>query len=180
MTPDEAATHGLNITRDGVRRSALDLIGDHRIDPDALAVSLEEFEHYFESGQAQLWERQSLCKARPIYGSEAACQRTIHERGHPMGRFPRQEIDDLGAVVPLIRSAEGLVDGRPARAAVAGIAHGCPLERPEECCRGLFGYPWAVVPNLEADSSWIEGSRAIRTKFSAALAQEISRLIDTR
>ena len=38
MTPDEAATHGLNITRDGVRRSALDLIGDHRIAPEALAA----------------------------------------------------------------------------------------------------------------------------------------------
>jgi [glutamine synthetase] adenylyltransferase / [glutamine synthetase]-adenylyl-L-tyrosine phosphorylase len=38
----------------------------------ALTVSLAEFERYFTSGQGQLWERQALCKARPIYGSPAA------------------------------------------------------------------------------------------------------------
>jgi len=35
----------------------------------ALAVSLAEFNRYFESGDGQLWERQALCKARPIFGS---------------------------------------------------------------------------------------------------------------
>ncbi len=43
----------------------------------ALAVSLAEFTRYFESGQAQLWERQSLCKARPIFGTELATTRTM-------------------------------------------------------------------------------------------------------
>ncbi len=42
-----------------------------------LAVSLAEFSKYFASGRGQLWERQALCKARPVYGSEAA-------RGHAM------------------------------------------------------------------------------------------------
>ncbi len=37
-----------------------------------LAVSLAEFAKYFASGRGQLWERQALCKARPVYGSEAA------------------------------------------------------------------------------------------------------------
>jgi glutamate-ammonia-ligase adenylyltransferase len=37
-----------------------------------LAVSLEEFARYFRGGQGQLWERQALCKARPIYGSPEA------------------------------------------------------------------------------------------------------------
>lgn len=40
----------------------------------ALAVSLEEFSRYFAEGQGQLWERQALCKARPISGSPAARQ----------------------------------------------------------------------------------------------------------
>jgi glutamate-ammonia-ligase adenylyltransferase len=38
----------------------------------ALAVSLDEFSRYFRDGQGQLWERQALCKARPIYGSSEA------------------------------------------------------------------------------------------------------------
>lgn len=47
-----------------------------------LAVSLQEFERYFASGQGQLWERQALCKARPVFGTNAAQQRTmqvVHE-----------------------------------------------------------------------------------------------------
>ena len=38
----------------------------------ALATSLEELRRYFTSGQGQLWERQALCKARPIFGTEQA------------------------------------------------------------------------------------------------------------
>jgi glutamate-ammonia-ligase adenylyltransferase len=36
-----------------------------------LAVSMDEFKRYFDKGQGQLWERQSLCKARPVFGSTA-------------------------------------------------------------------------------------------------------------
>ena len=35
-----------------------------------LATSLAEFVRYFQSGEGQLWERQALCKARVVYGSE--------------------------------------------------------------------------------------------------------------
>ena len=35
----------------------------------SLAVSFDEFNRYFESGQGQLWERLALCKARPVFGS---------------------------------------------------------------------------------------------------------------
>ncbi len=38
----------------------------------ALAVSFDAFDRYFTEGPAQLWERQALCKARPVYGSEEA------------------------------------------------------------------------------------------------------------
>ncbi|HTN75624.1 MAG TPA: bifunctional [glutamate--ammonia ligase]-adenylyl-L-tyrosine phosphorylase/[glutamate--ammonia-ligase] adenylyltransferase [Pirellulaceae bacterium] len=38
----------------------------------SLAISFVEFAKYFEEGQGQLWERQLLCKARPIFGSPAA------------------------------------------------------------------------------------------------------------
>ena len=42
----------------------------------ALAVSMSEFERYFEVsiGKAQLWERQAICKARPVFGSRSVCQ----------------------------------------------------------------------------------------------------------
>jgi len=43
----------------------------------ALAVSLDELDRYFQSGMGQLWERQALCKARPIYGSPAIQERTM-------------------------------------------------------------------------------------------------------
>ncbi len=38
----------------------------------ALAVSFDAFDRYFAEGRAQLWERQSLCKARPVFGNEEA------------------------------------------------------------------------------------------------------------
>ncbi len=38
----------------------------------SLAISFGEFHRYFHSGQGQLWERQALCKARPIFGSAAS------------------------------------------------------------------------------------------------------------
>jgi glutamate-ammonia-ligase adenylyltransferase len=38
----------------------------------SLAVSFDALERYFAKGPAQLWERQALCKARPVFGSEEA------------------------------------------------------------------------------------------------------------
>lgn len=43
-----------------------------------LAVSLDEFRRYFDTGQGQLWERQALLKARPIYGSNKACDAAMN------------------------------------------------------------------------------------------------------
>jgi glutamate-ammonia-ligase adenylyltransferase len=40
----------------------------------ALALPIDAFLRYFTAGSGQLWERQSLCKARVIYGSERAAQ----------------------------------------------------------------------------------------------------------
>jgi [glutamine synthetase] adenylyltransferase / [glutamine synthetase]-adenylyl-L-tyrosine phosphorylase len=43
----------------------------------SLAVSLEEFERYFTDGRGQLWERQALCKARPVCGSSTSQARAL-------------------------------------------------------------------------------------------------------
>ncbi|UUO06123.1 bifunctional [glutamate--ammonia ligase]-adenylyl-L-tyrosine phosphorylase/[glutamate--ammonia-ligase] adenylyltransferase [Blastopirellula sp. J2-11] len=39
-----------------------------------LAVSYDEFYRYHVEGMGQLWERQALCKARPISGTTESCQ----------------------------------------------------------------------------------------------------------
>ena len=43
----------------------------------SLALSLTGFVRYFHEGGGQLWERQSLCKARVIVGSEQAAARAL-------------------------------------------------------------------------------------------------------
>ncbi|MFT7633769.1 MAG: glutamate-ammonia-ligase adenylyltransferase, partial [Mariniblastus sp.] len=43
----------------------------------ALAVSMAEFERYFNSQQGKLWERQALCKARPVFGSNDRVARAM-------------------------------------------------------------------------------------------------------
>ncbi len=43
----------------------------------ALAVSEEEFLRYFRSGRGQLWERQSLCKSRVVFGGPGQAARAI-------------------------------------------------------------------------------------------------------
>ena len=42
-----------------------------------LAVSFDEFERYFSSNTGQLWKRQALCKARPIFGEEPIAARAM-------------------------------------------------------------------------------------------------------
>lgn len=43
-----------------------------------LALSLTDFSRYHAEGQGQLWERQTLCKARVIYGSSMTRIKTAH------------------------------------------------------------------------------------------------------
>lgn len=43
----------------------------------SLAVSFDAFARYFAEGRAQLWERQALCKARPVIGNEEASRHAM-------------------------------------------------------------------------------------------------------
>ena len=43
----------------------------------SLAVSQEELLRYFDSGQGQLWERQSLCKTRVVFGGVAQSEQAM-------------------------------------------------------------------------------------------------------
>jgi len=66
----------------------------------ALAVPLAELHRYFAEGQAQLWERLALCKARVVYGSPRVAQQTmqtVHEVafGPPWQREHAQEIRSM-------------------------------------------------------------------------------------
>ena len=62
-------------TRLGPRGKLYDI--DMRLRPagasGALAVCLDTLRQYFRDGSGQLWERQALCRARPIYGNDEAC-----------------------------------------------------------------------------------------------------------
>ncbi len=59
----------------------------------ALAVSRAGFLNYFTSGSGQLWERQSLCKARPVFGSAAARHRVSQAVLDAIMAFPFQPED---------------------------------------------------------------------------------------
>ncbi|MDA7979408.1 MAG: bifunctional [glutamate--ammonia ligase]-adenylyl-L-tyrosine phosphorylase/[glutamate--ammonia-ligase] adenylyltransferase [Pirellulales bacterium] len=48
----------------------------------ALATALEEFTRYFETSQGQLWERQAMCKARPVYVSPSFGEAVQQAIGH--------------------------------------------------------------------------------------------------
>ena len=54
---------------------------DSRLRPSgksgSLAVHVDEFVRYFETGSGQLWERQALCKARPVAGSEVLSDKMV-------------------------------------------------------------------------------------------------------
>lgn len=43
----------------------------------AMAVSMEEFVRYFLEGTGQLWERQALCKARVVVGTDEAAEHVL-------------------------------------------------------------------------------------------------------
>ena len=88
----------------------------------ALAISVAEFEKYFVSGQGQLWERQALCKARPVYGSEDARQQVL-EVAHRCITSPpwqpqfaqdirsmRQRLEKTASPLNLKRGPGGTVD----------------------------------------------------------------------
>jgi glutamate-ammonia-ligase adenylyltransferase len=88
----------------------------------SLATSLAEFARYFAEGSGQLWERQSLCKARPVFGSPramrsatAAVNRAAF--GHRWRRRDAAEIhkmrhrmEETAAVGDLKRGPGGIVD----------------------------------------------------------------------
>ncbi|MCR9296108.1 MAG: hypothetical protein NXI32_25610 [bacterium] len=42
-----------------------------------LAISLDDLLKYFQSGRDQIWERQAICKARPIWGSPDARKKAM-------------------------------------------------------------------------------------------------------
>ena len=88
----------------------------------ALAVSFDALARYFTEGPAQLWERQALCKARPVLGTEEACRHAmeiVHEAayGTPWRselateiRHMRMRLEDTASRRNLKRGPGGTVD----------------------------------------------------------------------
>ncbi len=59
----------------------------------SLAISLKEFQRYFSQGQGQLWERQALCKARTVLGSDEGRKQTMDAIGRAIVDRPWQASD---------------------------------------------------------------------------------------
>ena len=88
----------------------------------SLAMSLPEFVRYFTHGSGQLWERQALCKARPVYGSgramrtalaathRAAFGRRWRRKDADEIRRMRQRLEETAAAGDLKRGPGGIVD----------------------------------------------------------------------
>jgi len=87
-----------------------------------LAVSLAEFARYFAEGGGQLWERQALCKARVVYGSDQAARSALSAVGkaafdHPWRssdadeiRRMRHRLEETTGAGDLKRGPGGIVD----------------------------------------------------------------------
>ncbi|MFZ5832128.1 MAG: bifunctional [glutamate--ammonia ligase]-adenylyl-L-tyrosine phosphorylase/[glutamate--ammonia-ligase] adenylyltransferase [Planctomycetota bacterium] len=88
----------------------------------SLAVPFSEFSRYFAEGDGQLWERQALCKARVVFGSERAAKAAmaVVEKaafGHRWRRkdadairHMRKRLEDTATTGDLKRGPGGIVD----------------------------------------------------------------------
>lgn len=119
---------GQRIIKTASRLSALGRLYevDARLRPTgksgSLAITMGEFNHYHAEGSGQLWERQALCKARPVYGSPrtmraatAAVQRAAFDRRwrrHDAAeiRQMRQRLENTVGAGDLKRGPGGIVD----------------------------------------------------------------------
>jgi glutamate-ammonia-ligase adenylyltransferase len=63
----------------------------------AIATSLAELARYYAAGSGQLWERQALLKARPIYGSPRAVRSALAAVGRAAfgQRWRRRDADEI-------------------------------------------------------------------------------------
>jgi glutamate-ammonia-ligase adenylyltransferase len=87
-----------------------------------LATSLAEFVKYFTGGSGQLWERQALCRARVVYGSDEAGQAAMEAVAEAAFRRPwrsedaralrgmRTRLEETSGKGNLKRGPGGLVD----------------------------------------------------------------------
>lgn len=87
-----------------------------------LAVSLDQFARYFAGGGGRLWERQALCKARVVYGSDRAAEAAMAvvraaAFDHPWNpgdadeiRKMRRRLEETASADDLKRGPGGIVD----------------------------------------------------------------------
>lgn len=87
-----------------------------------LAMQLDQFSQYFLSGAASVSERQSLCKARPIAGSDAFCEDALQAIRNLIEVLPftdddkqrmmnaRQELQQSASINNIKRGEGGTID----------------------------------------------------------------------
>ncbi len=85
-----------------------------------LATSLAEFSRYFAEGDGQLWERQSLCKARVICAPEEMATRTVEAVA--WAAFDRPwSAGDADGIRQMRRRLEGTAEGANLKRGPGGI-----------------------------------------------------------
>jgi [glutamine synthetase] adenylyltransferase / [glutamine synthetase]-adenylyl-L-tyrosine phosphorylase len=78
----------------------------------SLAMTMSEFSRYFAQGSGQLWERQALCKARPVYGSPRTCRRaTVAVQRAAFGRrWRRKDANEIRRMRSRLEATVGAGD----------------------------------------------------------------------
>ena len=84
-----------------------------------LTLSFEELAKYFQDGSGQLWERQALCKARPIYGSQQARSAAMDCVRRAILSRPWSS-DDRAAIVRMRRRLEETASARNLKRGAGG------------------------------------------------------------
>ncbi|MDG2381784.1 MAG: bifunctional [glutamate--ammonia ligase]-adenylyl-L-tyrosine phosphorylase/[glutamate--ammonia-ligase] adenylyltransferase [Pirellulaceae bacterium] len=86
----------------------------------ALAVSFNAFERYFTEGRGQLWERQALCRARPLYGTDEARASTLKLVNHIVTQ-PAWQDDFADQIFEMRRRMEETASARNLKRSPGGI-----------------------------------------------------------
>jgi glutamate-ammonia-ligase adenylyltransferase len=146
----------------------------------AIAVSLDEFQRHFRDGAPALWERQSLCKARPIYGSDRVrdlAMRTVRNAilARPWSALDGQEMRELRRRLEESASPRNLKRAPGGTMDVEFLVQGAQLRLPKQQAN-------AIVPGtLDALQALVE-VRAMPAPIAAQLsaAYRLLRRVEAR
>lgn len=145
-----------------------------------LAIAVDDLTSYFVEGQGQLWERQALCKARPIYGGAAiqnAAMATIADiiRSVPWSAQTASEIYEMRLRLQQTATPQNLKRGEGGTLDIEFVIQALQIKlagsHPGIVRSGTLASlePLVAAGALEAEQAWLldEGYRFLRGIESA-------------